>query len=213
MTNISLLRLLTWLSPAFPTGGFAYSHGLEWTIETGTVTTEPTITEFIAATLAHGALWSDAILLRHAYRGENVAALGTALCASAERRLETLAQGAAFALAAAAWPPPALADCGDAPLPYPIAVARLAAAHELGEDDTTLAYLHAATANLISAAIRLIPLGQSAGLRVTAAVEPSILAAVSQTRCATLQHLGTSCFASDISAMRHETQHTRLFRT
>jgi urease accessory protein len=216
MDNAALLRLLTWLSPAFPTGGFAYSHGLEWSVEAGDVTTETALIEWVRDTLTQGALWSDAILLRHAHRGgdpHELAALGLALSPTAERRLETSAQGAAFALAAAAWPSPALQNWGDAPLPYPIAVGILAAAQDVPEDDTVLAYLHACVANFISAAIRLIPLGQNAGLRAQAAIEPHILANAELTTTAFLDDLGGAAWASDIASMRHETQYTRLFRT
>jgi urease accessory protein len=218
MTNPSLLRLLTWLSPAFPTGGFAYSHGLEWSVEAGDVKTENQLLDWIGDTLTHGALWSDAVLLHHACRAKpeelaELAELAAALCASAERRLETCAQGAAFRLAAAAWDAPILAAWGEAPLPYPIAVGILAAGQNIPEDDVTLAYLHACTANFVSAAVRLIPFGQSTGLRVQAALEPAILATSTKSKTATLDDIGTSSWASDITAMRHETQHTRLFRT
>jgi urease accessory protein len=216
MDNAALIRLLTWLSPAFPTGGFAYSHGLEWSVEAGDITTEAALIAWVRDTLTHGALWSDAILLRHAHRGadaHDLAALAIALSPTSERRLETTAQGTAFALAAAAWPTPALQNWGVSPLPYPIAVALLAAAQNVPEDDTTLAYLHAATANFISAAIRLIPLGQNAGLRAQAAIEPNILAAAEATKTASLDDLAAAAWASDIASMRHETQYTRLFRT
>jgi len=212
----ALLRLLTWLSPAFPTGGFAYSHGLEWTVESGGVISESSLMDYVKDLLTHGALWSDVVLLRQAHRGQGpavLAELGMALCPSAERRLETSAQGAAFALAAAAWPAPALKDWGDAPLPYPIAIGILAAAQDVPEDDAAIAFLHAATANFCSAAIRLIPLGQAAGLRAQAALEPAILATAGASKTATLDELGTASWASDIASMRHEIQYTRLFRT
>jgi urease accessory protein len=210
MAELSLLRLLTWLSPAFPTGGFAYSHGLEWAVEAGAVHGEASLTAWLEATLRLGALWSDAILLRLAHRGEAVAEPGMALCATAERRLESGAQGAAFALAAAPWPGVAW---DGAPIPYTVAVGRLAAAHGVAEDDAALAFLHAASANLVSAAIRLIPLGQTAGLRVQAALEPTLLEVAQASRAAGAENLGGACWASDIAAMRHETQYTRLFRS
>jgi urease accessory protein len=217
-TPAALLRLLTWLSPAFPTGGFAYSHALEWSVESGDVTNEPTLIDWLTDILQNGALWSDAILLRHAHRAPpaelpNLAALATALAPSLERRLETLAQGAAFRVAATPWPAKTLQNWPDSPLPYPIAIGILAAAQNVNEDDTTLAFLHASTANLVSAAIRVIPLGQSAGLRAQATLEPAILATVTLTKAATLDDIGTTCWRSDIAAMRHETQYTRLFRT
>jgi urease accessory protein len=210
MADLSLLRLLTWLSPAFPTGGFAYSHGLEWAVEAGAVRDEASLTAWLEDTLRLGSLWSDVILVRLAHRGQDVAALGMALCATAERRLESSAQGAAFALAAAPWPG---ADWDDERLPYAVAVGKLAAAHGVAEDDTALAFLHAASANMVSAAIRLIPLGQSAGLRVQAGLEPTILAVARTSAEAGAKDLGGACWASDIAAMLHETQYTRLFRS
>jgi urease accessory protein len=216
MDSAALLRLLTWLSPAFPTGGFAYSHGLEWSVDAGEVSDEAALVAWVRDVLAQGALWSDVILLRHAHRGGDLAALaelGVALAPCAERRLETLAQGAAFARAASAWPAAALRDWGDGPLPYPVAVGILAAAQGVGEADAAVAYLHAAVANLVSAAVRLIPLGQSAGLRAQAALEADILAVVAATRDAGVDDLGGAAWTSEIAAMRHETQYTRLFRT
>jgi urease accessory protein len=206
---VNLLRLLTWLSPAFPTGGFAYSSGLEWAVEHG-VRDEPSLINWIDDTLHAGSLWSDVILLRLAHRGQDVAETGIALGMSAERRLETSAQGAAFVLAAAAWP---VADWGEGPIPYPVAIGKLAAAHGIPEEDAAAAFLHAAVANLISAAVRLIPLGQAAGLRCQAALEPVILHICAATQNATETELGGAAWAAEIATMRHETQYTRLFRT
>ncbi len=214
----ALLRLLTWLSPAFPTGGFAYSHALEWSVEAGDVTNEADLIAWLGDILTHGTLWSDAILLRHAHRAQpaelpELANLATAISPSLERRLETLAQGAAFREAAKPWPAAQLERWPNSPLPYPIAIGILAAAQAIPEGDTVLAFLHAGIGNLVSAAVRLIPLGQSAGLRAQAALEPAILATTACTRTATLDDLGTACWRADIASMRHETQYTRLFRT
>ena len=210
----SLLRLLAWLSPAFPTGGFAYSHGLEWAVEAGDVRDGATLHAWLEEVLCHGAGRSDAILLRHAFRGGDVAALALAVAPSRERRLEAVAQGTAFVTAAAAWlaaddPRPQ----GERAMPYPVAVGALAGAHGIAEDDATLAYLNAFASNLISAAVRLVPLGQSAGLAVLAALEPTLLAVADETREASLDDIGGCVFRSDIASMRHETQYTRLFRS
>jgi len=199
----ALLRLLTWFSPAFPTGGFAYSAGLEWAVEAGDVRNEATLIAWLQDSIALGVLWNDAILLRRAHRGEDIAERAMALCPGAERRLETTAQGEAFALAAAPWG-------GTAPAPYPVAAGTLTAAHNIPEDDTVLAYLHNAVAGQISAAIRLIPLGQAAGLRAQAALEPAILAALRESKTAPL---GGAAWRAEIAGMNHETQYTRLFRT
>lgn len=244
---MSLLRLLTWASPAFPTGGFAYSHGLEWAVEAGDVTTEAAALDWIGAVLTDGTGRSDAILLRAAWREHphpspspqaeegpakpspayggglggglscskrqkishpnSVAVLATALASSRERLEETLHQGHAFALAAAVWSGPA------EPAPYPVAFGQLARQQGVPEDDAVRAMLHALAANLVSAAVRLVPLGQTAGLRILHALEPTIEQLATETQSATLDDIGSACFRADIAAMRHETQHTRLFRS
>ncbi len=213
----ALLRLLAWLSPAFPTGGFACSHGLEWAVEAGDVRDEASLLLWLGDVLAHGSGRSDAILLRHAHRADPaalpmVAAFGAAAAGSRERLAETLGQGEAFRRAALVWGSPRLAALNASP-PYPVAVGALAADHRIGEEAAVVAYLQAWTTNLISAAVRLVPLGQSAGLRVLAALEATILAVAEATRRAALDAIGSVCFRSDIAAMRHETQTTRLFRS
>ena len=217
----ALLKLLTWLSPTFPTGGFAYSHGLEWAVEAGDIKTEGDLAAWLDDVLRHGAGRSDAILLRHAHQADSataladVAELATAAQPTRERQAETVGQGGAFALAAAVWGAPLLAGLLTAggPIPYPVAVGALAAAHGVAEDDAALAMLHAFTASLVSAAVRLVPLGQTAGLRVLAGLEATVAAVAEDSRAAGLDDLGGACFRSDIAAMRHETQYTRLFRS
>jgi len=210
------LRLLAWLSPAFPTGAFAYSHGLEWAVETGDVRDEATLQTWLVDVLAHGSARTDTILLRHAHRAAtapgalaDIADLALAAASGRERHNEALAQGQAFVLAAAPWTMPQVPH----ETPYAVAVGALAGAHGIPEDDTAASYLQAFVSNLISAAVRLVPLGQNAGLRVLAVLEPVILATAEDTKTATLDDIGGCAFRSDIAAMRHETQYTRLFRS
>ena len=214
----ALTKLLTWLSPAFPTGAFAYSHGLEWAVEAGDVTSEAALLPWLEDVLRHGAGHTDAVLLRHAWRAGTVdelaavAEVAEAAQPCRERRDETLGQGTAFALAARVWGAPLLGAL-DGPVAYPVAVGALARAYDVSEDDAALGLLHAFSANLVGAAVRLVPLGQTAGLRVMAALEPVQHAVAAATRCYPLDRIGGACFRSDIAAMRHETQYTRLFRT
>jgi len=215
---LRLIRLLTWLSPAFPTGGFAYSHGLEWSVEAGDVTDEATLRDWVADVLCHGGGRSDTILLRHAHGASPddlpaLCALGIALGFGRERRLETRDQGAAFARAGAVWGGPRVTVLADASVPYPVAVGALAADHGIEADLACAAYLQAFAGSLVSAAVRLIPIGQTAGLRVVSLLEPVIAELVEETRRTELDDIGGACFRSDIAALRHETQRTRLFRT
>lgn len=211
-----MLRLLAWLSPAFPTGAFAYSHGLEWAVETGMIADEAGLLAWLTDVAAFGSGRNDTILMRHAHRASrdlgkltDLADLAYATASGRERQSEALDQGKAFMLAAAPWGVP------DTPerIPYPVAVGAVAGAHGVPEDATAAAFLQAFSANLISAAVRLVPLGQTAGLRVLAALEPVVTTIATETKHATLDELGGCAFRSDIAAMRHETLYTRLFRS
>jgi urease accessory protein len=211
-----LLNLLAWLSPAFPVGGFAYSHGLEWAVEAGDVHDGATLRDWLVDVLENGSGRTDAILLRAAHRAWDdadrlaiIAETGLAIAPARERRDETLNQGRAFGLAMTAWGGLA----GPADMPYSVAIGVACGGHAVPQDDAAMAFLQAFSASLISAAVRLVPLGQSAGLRVLADLEPVILAVAEATRPATLDDLGGCAFRSDVAAMRHETQYTRLFRS
>ena len=216
MESRALLRLMAWLSPGFPTGAYAYSHGLEWAVAAGDVADPETLLAWLSDLLRHGSGRNDAILLRQAYRAASepgrlveIGELAAAFAPSSERRTETLDIGRAFAAAVRAWSTPRLPER----TAYPVAVGVLAAGHGIPEDDAVLVYLQAFAANLISAAVRLIPLGQSGGLRVLAAIEPAILEVAAATREAALDDLGGCTWRADLAAMRHETQYTRLFRS
>lgn len=204
------LLLQTWLSPAFPVGAFAYSHGLEWAMAAGDVADEAGAVAWIGDVVRFGSGRNDLILLRHARRGGDPAALHALALASQpsrERREETVAQGAAFALAGQVWGGDAAA------LAYPVAFGLLARRHGIDEGAAAGAFLHAFAANLVSAAVRLMPLGQTAGLRAIRALAPIVAAVADETGPAGLDELGGACFRADIASMRHETQYTRLFRT
>ncbi len=218
----ALLRLLAWLSPGFPTGGYAYSHGLEWAVEAGEIRDGETLRDWIEDLLHHGAGWSDAVLLRHAHAAAadivalaDIAELALAAVPCRERRAETIGQGNAFDIAAAPWHPRVLTEVAErvGDVPYPVAVGALAGAHHIEADAACAGFLQAFAANLISAAVRLVPLGQSAGLAVLATLQPTIIDVSDKSRGAGLDDLGGACFRSDLAAMRHETQYTRLFRS
>ena len=217
MSSRPLLTLAQWLSPGYPVGAYSYSHGLEWAVTVENVTDAPSLRAWVGCCLAGGAGRSDAILLAHAHRAgtgapaREVAELAAALQPSAERRLETLAQGAAFArTTSSVWP-----DAAPPPdqIAYPVAVGRAARALGCPLDTTLLLYLQAFAANLVSAGVRLIPLGQTAGQRIVAGLAPAVEAVAAEAATAPLADLGGAVIRADIASMRHETQATRLFRS
>ena len=215
----ALQRLLAWFSPAFPVGAFSYSHGLEHAVEAGLVGDRDSLVDWLRALLRHGGAWSDAVLLAHAWRAAGepdrlavVDELARALLPTAELALESLAQGEAFLRTTrAVWPEPALPLAGE--VPYPVAVGVAAAAHRLPLAPVLTGCLHGFAANLVSAGVRLIPLGQSDGQRALAALEPEIAAAAAAAGTTDLDELGTATLMVDWCSMRHETQYTRLFRS
>ena len=225
----ALYRLMAWLSPGFPVGGYSYSHGIEYAVEAGLVTDGPTLEAWIAEILCRGAGLIDAGLLAAAWRaaqGEDrrallaVAERAQAWRSTAETALESEAQGAAFlAAVAAGWPDPgrdaavaALREAGIAPA-YAVAVGLAGAFAKVPADALARAYLQAFAASLVSAGVRLIPLGQSEGVRILAALELAVEQAAALARGTDLEDLGTSAWMTEWASMRHERQYTRLFRS
>jgi len=211
----ALLRLLTWLSPAFPVGMFGWSHGLEQAIADGAVRDGPTLVDWIGGLVASGSGWTDAVLFAEAHaaardpdRLAEVADLARALAPSAERLAETMGQGNAFLKAASAWPDhcPALDEA-----PWPVAVGAACGLAGIPLQDALVAILHAFAGNLVSVALRLVPLGQTEGVRTLAAVEAVVLDTASRAARSTLDDLGSAALMSDIAAMRHEALQPRLF--
>lgn len=226
ITEAGLYKLLTWLSPAYPLGGFSYSHGIEYAIEAGLVHDVESLRGYVARAVASGAGRSDAALFVAAWRAgvagdvvrlDEVGDLAVAWRGSSETALESAAQGAAFlATTRAAWPHPvfdALALRHGEAMALPVAIAVAAAAHGVSLALALAAYLHAFAANLVSAGIRLVPLGQTEGQRAIAALEPVIAAAVAEAQTTALEDTGTAAPLLDWCSMRHETQYTRLFRS
>jgi urease accessory protein len=220
MDERDLYKLAAWLSPAYPVGAFTYSHGLEWAIEAGEVTDRAGLEAWLGDALALGAGRSDGILLAAAWRAgragdeaalAEAAELGSALAPSRERKLETEQQGRAFArTTAAVWPAEALAD---RPLPYPVAVGWAAGRHGLALRPSLVCYLQAFVANLASAAVRAVPLGQTDGQRVLAELMPLVLEVAAEAETAPLEEIGGATLRIDLASLRHETQYSRLFRS
>ena len=222
----ALYRLMAWLSPAYPIGAFSYSGGIEWAVESGDINDAKTLRAWLAVMIGEGTGFADAVLFVHAHEAiavrddaalRAVAELATALVASKERLLETTAQGRAFFdTTQAAWPTPALKRLEavwNGAMALPVAVGAACAGHAIRRDPAVRAFLQAVAANWISAGIRLIPLGQTDGQRILAALEGTVTASAERALTTPLDELGTCALRADIAGMKHETQYTRLFRS
>ncbi|ESZ59286.1 urease accessory protein UreF [Mesorhizobium sp. L103C131B0] len=218
-SGIALLRLMAWLSPAFPVGGFAYSHGLERAGQDGLVADTASLAFWLETLVEMGSGWNDAVLFTEAWRRargggdlHEIADLAEALAGSRERHTETMLQGAAFLKAAAAWANPVLgrlpAECV-----YCVAVGAVAGGNGIALQDAMSAFLQAFFSNLVQAAIRLGIVGQTDAMALLAGFEPLALSTAARAAGSTLDDLGGCAFISDIMAMKHETQYSRLFRS
>ena len=215
--DASLLRLMTLFSPVFPVGGFAYSHGLEQAVHENFITNAEDLFDWLDALANHGSLHNDAVFIAEAWRSTDqeksiiaLVEIANANAASKERLMEIDLQGAAFCKA--------ITEMGVSnkiykTLPYPIAVGVLGYRLEIKLPSLLTAYLHAFISNLVQAAIRLVPLGQSDGVKTMARMEERVLSLVMQSDKLTLDNLGSCCLLSDIMAMRHETLYSRIFRS
>lgn len=222
-----LYRLLAWLSPAYPIGAFSYSHGIETAVEEGFVRDRSSLIGWLETVLRDGTGRVDGALLAAAWRAaqaknwsgfDAVAARAAAWRGSSEMALESRQQGGSFlSITRTAWPHADLDAvherlAGEIALPAAVAVA--AAAHGIGLEAALGGYLHAFTANLISAAVRTVPLGQTDGQRALADLEGAVRRTVDAALAVTdLDEVGTSTPLLDWCSLRHETQYTRLFRS
>lgn len=213
-TDADILTLTQWLSPAYPVGGFAYSHGLEAAIDAGTVANSRDTEAWISDVLEHGSGWNDALFLVAAYNAQdkdeliNTDSIARAFCATSERLMETDLLGQAFGnVTKGVWE----LDLGQ--FTYPVSVGQAARLQNLPVALTTKMFLQAFASNLVACATRLVPLGQTDAQRVIRQLTPLCAQVAARAQKASLDELGSTAFLADLASMKHETQYSRIFRT
>ena len=229
LTSLSLLRLQSWLSPAFPTGSYSYSHGLEWAAEAGYIDDRETLIDWLQADLRYGSGRNEAIFFIEAWRSAahddlaklfEIAELACAFRGTSEFALESSQQGVGcLSTLRRVWPDDLLGRLSELlskqHIPPALAVVHGVASAKQGipADLALPAFLQSYVANLVTAGVRLVPLGQTDGQRAISALEEGVLAAAEEAMGATIDDLGSAAFMVDLASMRHETQYTRLFRS
>jgi urease accessory protein len=226
ISDEALYRLIAWLSPGFPVGAYAYSHGLEFAVEDGRVTDAKDLCAWIEGILSLGAGAVDGPLFAGAWRADDdqalqeVAELADCYRATKEMALESGAQGTAFLTTVAeTWTSPDFAHHAKIlgslgrPIAYAVAVAVAAADAGVPLRAALIAYFYAFAANLTSAGVRLIPLGQVAGQRIIEKLRGPVSAAAEAAMEIPLDDIGSAGALIDWTSMQHETQYTRLFRS
>lgn len=218
----SLFRLMSWLSPAYPVGAYSFSHGLEYAVDAGLVADANSARHWIATIIANGSGFADLVFVSAAWDSDagrlpGLNEVSLAFQGTAELRLESTAQGRAFVrVTTDAWPCDAIEMLAQVPqdeVTYAVAVGAVARSHDIDKYWAMTAYAHAFAANLVSAAVRLIPLGQTDGQRITADLMPICTEAVARAATTAVDDVATSTPMVDIASMKHEHQYTRLFRS
>ena len=226
---LGLLRQQTWLSPAFPTGAYSYSHGLEWAVEMGDVHDRESLVDWLEADLCYGSGRNEAIFFSEAWRFASaddrarlltVAELAAVFRSTSEFALESVQQGiACLATLRQVWCDRLLDWLGEmlrklnlAPA-IAVVLGVRAATQRVPANLALPAFLHSFIANLVNAGVRLLPLGQTDGQRALAQLEQAVLVTSAKAQESSLDDLGSAAFMVDLSSMAHETQYTRLFRS
>jgi urease accessory protein len=228
-TQLALLRLQSWLSPAFPSGSYSYSHGLEWAVEAGYIYDRESLIDWLEADLRYGSGRNEVIFFNEAWLSAidgdraklfEIAELAAAFRGTSEFALESSQQASACrATLCQAWPDLLMDSLSQllsdrhVPLVPAVVLGVRSASERIPVSLALPAFLQSYIANLVTAGVRLIPLGQTDGQLAIAALEEAVLAASAQARKATIDDLGSSAFMVDLASMAHETQYTRLFRS
>jgi urease accessory protein len=226
---VSLLRLQSWISPAFPTGSYSYSHGIEWAVEAGHIHNRQSLVDWLEADLCYGSGRNEAIFFIEASRSAadddcekllEIAELAAAFRGTSEFALESSQQATAcLATLRRVWPDPLLESLSELASEFRIApalsvVLGVRAAREKIPATLALpAFLQSYLANLVTAGVRLVPLGQTDGQLAIAELEQAVLATSVQAEEAKIRDLGSAAFMVDLASASHETQYTRLFRS
>lgn len=229
LTPLALLRQQSWLSPAFPTGSYSYSHGIEWAVEAGHIHDRQSLVDWLAADLCYGSGRNEAIFFSEAWRctteGDceklfEIAELAAAFRGTSEFALESAQQAAACLVTLRqVWPDRVLEKLSEllternVPPALAIVLGVRAATQSIPASFALPAFLQSYLANLVTAGVRLIPLGQTDGQLAVAKLEGAVLAASAQAQEATIHDLGSAAFMVDLASTLHETQYTRLFRS
>ena len=212
-TNLSYHKVMAWLSPSYPIGSFAYSHGLEFEIASGNITEKQEVKQWVEDLLKFGSGWNELVLFSLAYKSDinsldELSNFAKALAQSKERYEETLALGRAFAKVTSK-----LVMVTGQEMPLPIVMGMCAKNEDISLEYILPLFAHNFVANLISVAVRLVPLGQTAGQQVLFELFATIEEVANKALAASIDDLGTSCILADIASMKHEILKTRIFRS
>ena len=224
LTHSNFLSILQLASPALPVGAYSYSEGIEMLVENGTIQDVDTLKSWLEAELKYGSIRIDgAVMIRGliATRNGDLEKLKlwnswlSAARDTQELRAASWQMGRSLIKLLTKVTPEILplATAVGYPCNYAIAFGIASANWQINNDAALLAYLHSWANNLITAGIKLIPLGQTAGQKLL--LELQTLLNVTMSEILTLEddNLSSCSWGLSLASMQHETQYTRLFRS
>lgn len=229
MNNLQTLQCLLQLtSPALPVGAYSYSEGLEWLVDQGTINNESHLRTWLLQELAYGSIRMETAVMVRGYRANSDLqtlqywnAWLSAARETEELRLQSLQMGRSLLrLSKALQDPehtsPELIEVWEqlqAGCNFAIAFGLTANLWQIPLESATLGYLHSWATNLISAGIKLIPLGQTTGQQLLFQLQPHIEAATQSILLLEDEDLCSCGWGLALASMAHETQYSRLFRS
>jgi urease accessory protein len=230
LSGAALLRLLQLCSPALPIGAFAYSHGLEQAVSLGWVRDAAETEGWIGGLLDHAWTRLEVPLLARLYAaladGDDAAlatggqdafaywcGLSRASRESAELAAEDLHLGSALASLMASFGVPRAGEWAKAPVPFAAVLAAVTLHWGLSLRDSALALLWTLTEHQVAAAVKLVPLGQTAGQLLLQRLAARIPAAVEQGLALKDEEIGAISPGLALASALHETLYSRLFRS
>jgi urease accessory protein len=233
MMLANLLRLLQLSSSTLPVGAYSYSEGLELLVETQRLPSAVALQAWMTQELRYGSMRVEAGIMLRAYHttiAQDTAALlawnhwWSAARDTEELRLQSWQMGRSLlrlfldledpdqkGAVDKHWP--ALRELFGQECNFAIAFGMVAAAWQIEPTAALLGYLQSWATNLISAGIKLIPLGQTAGQQLLLNLEPEIYATVEVSLTLTDDALESCGWGLSLASMAHETLYSRLFRS
>jgi urease accessory protein len=224
LKNAALLKLLQLASPTLPVGAYSYSEGLEFLVHAGKITDRLALEQWLTQELLCGAIRLEAAVMVRSYQAWEAKAIDrlqfwnhwlAAARETEELRLQSWQMGRSllrlFAALQAPQPIPFALDAE--PCNFAIVFGLVAAEWQIDLSAATLGYLHSWATNLISAGIKLIPLGQTAGQTLLLTLQPSLEQAMQKILLLQDHELGSCGWGLSLASMAHETQYSRLFRS
>lgn len=224
LTDMQLLSLLQLTSSALPVGAYSYSEGLEILVENGMITSPESLQKWLESELKYGAIRMEAAVMIRAY--EAVKALDLQLLSywnqwlSAARETEELRSASwqmgrsLIQLLEKLHPQiKSITSTVGNPCNYAIAFGIALAYHQINIQAGLLGYLYSWVSNLITAGVKLIPLGQTAGQQLIRFLQPLLTNNAAQITAMVDDELSCCSWGLSLASMQHETQYTRLFRS